>query len=237
VSTGIVVGAAGGIGTACAHALADSADLTLLVGRRRQALETVAHALTGRGVAVPADITDPTGRRAISAAVEEPLAWIVVASGMPLRKPFSEASADEITATFTTNLIAPALLLRDLLAFEWTAPAAVSLIGSISASRSLPRRSVYSASKAGLEQLGRSLAAELAPRGIRVNIVSAGVIETAFLGEDRATLDNWVQTRVPLARLGNADETANTVRYTILDAPPYLTGARITVDGGAETIA
>jgi NAD(P)-dependent dehydrogenase (short-subunit alcohol dehydrogenase family) len=237
VSTGIVVGAAGGIGAACAHTLAGSADVTLLVGRRRRSLETVAQTLAGRSVVVPADITDPNGRSMIIAAVEEPLAWIVLASGIPLRKTLNEASEEEIAAIFATNLVGPALLLRAFLALEWTAPAAVTLIGSISASRSLPRRSVYSASKAGLEHLGRSLAAELAPAGIRVNTVSAGVVATAFLGDDRASLDNWVNARVPAARIGSPDEIANTVRYTILDAPDYLTGARIAVDGGAETTA
>jgi NAD(P)-dependent dehydrogenase (short-subunit alcohol dehydrogenase family) len=237
VSTGIVVGAAGGIGAACAHTLAGSADVTLLVGRRRRSLETVAQTLAGRSVVVPADITDPNGRSRIIAAVEEPLAWIVLASGVPLRKTLNEASEEEIAAIFATNLVGPALLLRAFLALEWTAPAAVTLIGSISASRSLPRRSVYSASKAGLEHLGRSLAAELAPAGIRVNTVSAGVVATAFLGDDRASLDNWVNARVPAARIGSPDEIANTVRYTILDAPDYLTGARIAVDGGAETTA
>jgi 3-oxoacyl-[acyl-carrier protein] reductase len=85
--------------------------------------------------------------------------------------------------------------------------------------------------------LARSLAAELASANIRVNVVSPGVIETGFIGADTAALSAWVSARVPLGRLGAPDEIANAVRYVILDAPGYLTGARIAVDGGAEAVA
>jgi 3-oxoacyl-[acyl-carrier protein] reductase len=119
----------------------------------------------------------------------------------------------------------------------WQPPASVVVIGSISATRSLPERSVYGDSKAGIEHLARALAAEVASSGIRVNVVAPGVIETPFLGEATAALARWVEARVPLGRTGTPEEVAELVRYLILDAPPYLTGARISIDGGAETVA
>jgi NAD(P)-dependent dehydrogenase (short-subunit alcohol dehydrogenase family) len=237
VSTGIVIGAAGGIGAACARALAGSAELTILSGRRREPLEAVAADLAGRTRVVPADVATDGGRDAVVSAIEDGVAWVVLASGMPVRKPLVDLGEDEITAAFRTNLLGPTLLLRRLLTLRWERPAAVAVIGSISASRSLPHRAVYGASKAGLEHLARSLAAELGPSGIRVNVVAPGVIETPFLGEATAELSDWVRARVPVARLGAADEVANAVRYVILDAPAYLTGARIAVDGGAEALA
>jgi NAD(P)-dependent dehydrogenase (short-subunit alcohol dehydrogenase family) len=82
-----------------------------------------------------------------------------------------------------------------------------------------------------------SLAAEWAPRGIRVNVVAPGVIATPFLGSDHARLDAWAAERVPSRRTGTAEEVANVVRYVALDAPAYLVGARIAVDGGTEAIA
>jgi 3-oxoacyl-[acyl-carrier protein] reductase len=111
------------------------------------------------------------------------------------------------------------------------------VIGSISASRALPHRAVYGATKAGLEHLARSLAAVLGATGITVNVVSPGVIDTPFLGDATPTLDAWVEDRVPLARVGDPDEVAKLVEYVALHAPPYLTGARIAVDGGAEAVA
>jgi NAD(P)-dependent dehydrogenase (short-subunit alcohol dehydrogenase family) len=237
VSTGVVTGAAGGIGSACVRALAGSAELLVLAGRRREPLERIAREVDGRTAVVPADIATTEGRDAVLAAVEGPLAWAVLASGVPARKPLRELEEEEIAATFAANLLGPTLLLRRLLNAAWQPPASVIVIGSISATRSLPGRSVYGSSKAGIEHLAQSLAAEVAGSGLRVNVVAPGVIETPFLGEAAGALTDWVKVRVPQARAGAPDEVAQLVRYLILDAPAYLTGARIAVDGGAETVA
>jgi NAD(P)-dependent dehydrogenase (short-subunit alcohol dehydrogenase family) len=186
---------------------------------------------------VPADIATDEGRDAVLAAIKGPLAWVVLASGVPSRRPLRELDEEEVTATFAANLLGPTLLLRRLLLVPWQPPAAVVVIGSISATRSLPGRSVYGSSKAGIEHLARSLAAEVANAGIRVNVVAPGVIETPFLGQAAGALTDWVQQRVPQARAGTPDEVAHLVRYLIVDAPTYLTGARIAVDGGAEAVA
>jgi NAD(P)-dependent dehydrogenase (short-subunit alcohol dehydrogenase family) len=234
VSTGIVVGATGGIGSACARVLADRAGRMLLCGRRLDALEELAS--EGSGVPVAGDVATAEGRRAIVDAVKAPLAWVVLAHGLPLRRPLGDADAAAIEEVFAANLVGPALLLNELLQLEWTPPRAIVVIGSISASRALPRRAVYGASKAGIEHLARSLAAELGPAGFRVNIVAPGVISTPFLGDDTAPLRTWVESRVPRGRRGSPEEIANVVRYLVADAPDYLTGSRIAVDGGAEAL-
>jgi 3-oxoacyl-[acyl-carrier protein] reductase len=237
MSTGIVVGATGGIGSACARALAGTADQIVLTGRRRDELEHLAAELPGESVVVEADIATADGREAIAVAAGPHPAWLVLASGIPLRRPLVDLDDEEIETTFWTNLVGPTLLLRRILSRSWDEPRAVTVVGSISASRSLPNRAVYGATKAGLEHLARSLAAELGPSGIRVNVVAPGVIETGFLGDDSAALDDWVRARVPAGRLGSAEEIARVVRYVTVDAPSYLTGARIVVDGGAEAVA
>jgi NAD(P)-dependent dehydrogenase (short-subunit alcohol dehydrogenase family) len=237
MSTGIVIGASGGIGSAAALALAGSVDRLVLAGRRRETLDSLAARIGPSAVAAEGDIADDSGRTAVVDAVDGPLAWVVLASGMPLRRPMAELSAGEIEMAFAVNLVGPALLLRRLLDCEWTPPSAIAVVGSISASRSLPDRAVYGATKAGLEHLARSLAAELAPAGIRVNVVSPGVIDTPFLGEATEALDAWVGANVPQGRSGTADEVAELVRYALLEAPAYLTGARIVVDGGVEARA
>jgi NAD(P)-dependent dehydrogenase (short-subunit alcohol dehydrogenase family) len=82
-----------------------------------------------------------------------------------------------------------------------------------------------------------SLGAEWAPRGIRVTVVAPGIIATPFLGTDQSRLDAWVKERVPSRRSGTPAEVADVVRYVVLDAPDYLIGARIAVDGGMEATA
>jgi NAD(P)-dependent dehydrogenase (short-subunit alcohol dehydrogenase family) len=240
VRVGIVVGAGGGIGSACARALDGSADRLLLAGRTEASLRTTSTLLSGACDIVVADVTDPAGREAIARMVENAggeIAWLVLGSGVPLRGTFKELPADHIAQTFLTNLVGPALLVRRLLDCQWQRDASIVAIGSISASRSLPNRAVYSGSKAGLEHFCRSLAPELAELGIRINVVSPGVVETHFLTGDRKALDSWVETHVPQKRIGPPEDVAAVVRYLIVEGPRFVTGSRVAVDGGAEARA
>jgi NAD(P)-dependent dehydrogenase (short-subunit alcohol dehydrogenase family) len=186
---------------------------------------------------VAADLAERGGREAVADAVEGELTWVVIASGMPLRAPFASAAEGDIVNVFTVNLLGPTLLLRRLLDCSWTAPGRIVIVGSVSASRTLPNRAAYAATKAGLEHLGRSLAAELADSQLLVNVVAPGVIDTPFLGDAREALDGWIEANVPARRAGTSEEVANVIRYLAVDAPPYMTGARVAVDGGVEARA
>jgi NAD(P)-dependent dehydrogenase (short-subunit alcohol dehydrogenase family) len=238
MTIGLVVGATGGIGSACALALAGSVDRMVLTGRDQTKLAAIATEVGPSAIAVTADIATDAGRDAIfKAATGAELRWVVIASGAPLRGALDELDPAAIADTFHANLIGPALLLRGLAGANWANPASVAIIGSISATRAIARRSVYAASKAGLERLAMSVAAEWAPRGIRVTVVAPGIIATPFLGSDQSRLDGWVRERVPSRRSGTPAEVAGVVRYVVLDAPDYLIGARIAVDGGMEATA
>jgi NAD(P)-dependent dehydrogenase (short-subunit alcohol dehydrogenase family) len=235
MSTGLVIGASGGIGAACAAALLGSVETMIATGRDAAKLAAV----PGASKRVVADIATAVGREAILEAVRAspPLRFVVIASGAPLRGPLAELDDADIEATFAANLVGPTLLLRALAATAWMPRAAVVLIGSTSATRAIANRSVYAASKAGLEHLAYSVAAEWASRGIRVNIVAPGVIATPFLGTDRARLDVWTAERVPAGRTGRPEEVAELVRYVALEGPDYLVGARFVIDGGLESRA
>lgn len=237
---GIIVGATGGIGSACARQLVDTADHIVLTGRHAGRLADLRRELGVTTTGVQADISRAEHRELIVRSVSAtglPIGWFVVASGAPLRGPIDTLPVADIESAIAVNLTGPTLLLRMLLELAWAPVASVVLIGSISASRSLPRRSVYGGTKAGIEHLFRAAAADLAPRGIRVNVVAPGVVDTAFLGDDRSSLDEWIEDHVPMRRIGDPAEVAGLVKYLVADAPPYLTGARLAVDGGAETVA
>jgi NAD(P)-dependent dehydrogenase (short-subunit alcohol dehydrogenase family) len=232
---GIVVGATGGIGSACAQRLELSADRLVLVGRSTDKLTRLPR--MRNAVLVQADISTSQGRDAVVDAVDgSPISWLVVASGVPLRGTLTGLAADNIEEAIAINFTGPVLLIRRLLECEWIEGAAIAVVGSISASRALPNRAIYGGTKAGLEHVCTSLAAELAPRGIRINVVAPGVIDTPFLGDNKKMIGEWIEDRVPARRLGTSDEVAQVVEYVLMDAPGFLTGARIAVDGGAEVV-
>jgi NAD(P)-dependent dehydrogenase (short-subunit alcohol dehydrogenase family) len=118
---------------------------------------------------------------------------------------------------------------------------AIILTGSTAASSGAPALSVYSATKAAVRSFGRTLAAELAPRNIRVNILSPGPIKTPVFGkmglseEQIGGLMEQMKARVPLQRIGNPEEVAATALYLAADAT-FVTGGEIIVGGGLVDI-
>ncbi len=112
------------------------------------------------------------------------------------------------------------------------------LNASVVAQSGLPNTSVYSATKAAVRSLGRTLAAELAPRGIRVNVVSPGLIETPLVGKlglSEDELDAFAEQVVqqtPLGRAGKPEEIAATVAFLASDDASYFAGADLVADGG-----
>jgi len=119
---------------------------------------------------------------------------------------------------------------------------AVVLTASVAGSLGgLPGATVYGATKAALRSFGRTFAKELSPRGIRVNTVSPGPIDTPIFlknGYPQAAADAFLEnarTRVPLGRPGHPDEVAKAVLYLAADAP-FTTGAELFVDGGLVDI-
>lgn len=189
----------------------------------------------GRFTYCRADIASEAGRKRVADVVRHsglPIKYVVVASGVAHRALISDDSQDDWRHVLDTNLIGPALLLGELLELEWMVPSSIVLIGSLSARRALPRRSLYGASKAALEQFGRVAAVELAGRGIRVNVASVGVTDTPFLAGDRETLDRYISERIPIGRAGRPDEVADLVEYLVA-GPMFMTGATIEIDGGS----
>jgi NAD(P)-dependent dehydrogenase (short-subunit alcohol dehydrogenase family) len=240
VTIGLVLGAGGGIGAACVAVLAGSVGTIVLADRDTSRLQGVAEAAGTGAAPVVADIAEAVGSEAIICAfrlTDDNIRWVVLASGVPLRGSLVQLSEAVIVQTLQANLVGPALILRGLADLRWASRASVVVIGSISVTRALANRSVYGASKAGLERLAMSLGAEWAERGIKVNVVAPSVIDTPFLGADRARLDAWVAARVPRRRTGTPAEVAEIVRYLALDPPDCVVGARIAVDGGLEATA
>ncbi|MDH6633201.1 UNVERIFIED_ORG: NAD(P)-dependent dehydrogenase (short-subunit alcohol dehydrogenase family) [Lelliottia amnigena] len=139
------------------------------------------------------------------------------------------------------NLKGPFFLVQALLPLL-NNPSSVILCGSVSARIGLPTSSVYAASKAGLLSLARTLSAELLPRGIRVNGLSPGPVETPALNklglsaEAQKALQGDIASLVPLGRMGTPQELAKAALYLASDESSYTVGIDLLVDGGTGSL-
>jgi NAD(P)-dependent dehydrogenase (short-subunit alcohol dehydrogenase family) len=240
MSIGIVIGA-GDVAASAVARLQDSVEQVIALDLSVEALTRLPGSGTSWLVQVPGDLNDEAARSAVVRAAQGSggsVSWVLLTAGMGARGPLETLTPARVQTTFATNVVSPILLLQALLRdCAWAPGARIVGLGSISARRPLPERTVYGATKAALEAFLVSLGVELAPREIIVNVVSAGVIDSAFIAAARDDLHDWAEARVPAARLGRVDEVADLIAYIIKDAPSYLCAARVVLDGGAEALA
>lgn len=236
-TTAVVVGAGRGIGQACAHGLAaQGAEVVCADHREDWARETVDAIVASGGSARAAvvDILDAAGVDALAADVGAPDA-LVVTPAVNVRKAILDYTAEEFDRVVDLNLRGTFHLMQ---AFGRTMSAAgrgsIVVFSSIRAQVVEPGQGVYAATKAGVVQLVRTLAAELGPSGVRVNAICPGVVETPLTAPIRDDPD-WAAayaTKSVLGRWARPDEMAGPCVFLASDASSFVTGSALYVDGG-----
>ena len=238
-----VTGATGGLGAAIVVALARAgADLALadLPNRRAAADALVADivALGRRAVAIPIDVTSVASIQAAVSTAEDHLGPIGVAvanAGVNIRNPGLDLTESEWDTVLDINLkgvffTCQAVGRRMVPRGHGSIIALASQHGVVAT----PRSPAYSAAKAGVVNLVRSLAVDWAPRGVRVNAVGPTFIETdltrEYLGDPDVRAD--IVGRIPLGRLGTPHEVAHAVVYLASPAASLVTGTCLMADGG-----
>jgi 3-oxoacyl-[acyl-carrier protein] reductase len=233
----LVTGGSGGIGAAAARSLA-AAGSTVLVGYHgsQDAAESVA-ADCGRGAeAVHVDVTDEA---TVTAAVERAgelgrLGVLVHAAGMLDDDLLMRLSTERWDATQDINLrgafLACRAAIRPMLRARW---GRIILVTSIVGLRGNAGQTAYGAAKAGLIGLTRSLAREVARKGVTVNAVAPGFVETAMTAKLSDDARAVFIDRTPIARPVTPDEVAAAITFLASDDAAAITGAVIPVDGGA----
>ncbi len=226
----LVTGGGRGLGAAICAAFSERG-AHLIVGYRvqKRAAERLADALPGPAELLAFDQSDPPAVAAALAAQD--IDVLVNNAALTLQGWFPMQGGDAFDEIVRTNLLGPAACSRAVLpGMLLRGDGAIVHVGSVATERTLPGHTAYTSAKAGLMGLTRSMAAELAPRGVRVNAVIPGLLDTGMGARMPARLRDEVIPRIPAGRVGTAAEVAEAVVF--LATATYVHGACLVVDGG-----
>ncbi len=236
----VVTGGSSGIGLATARRFIADGARVVITGRNQEALDAAVAKLGDRAKGVRGDVANLGDLDRLFAWVREQYGRVDVLfanAGIAPLVPSDAVTEEHFDTLFNTNVRGLFFTVQKALPLL-AEGASVVLNASVVAQSGLPNTSIYSATKAAVRSLGRTLAAELAPRGIRVNVVSPGLIETPFWGKvglSRDEVDAFgeqVVQQTPLGRPGKPEEIAATVAFLASDDASYFTGAALVADGG-----
>ena len=238
--TALVTGATGGIGGAVAKALHAAGARVVLSGTRQEALDALAAELPG-SVAVACNLSDPVAVDALVGAAEEaagaPLDILVANAGLTRDQILVRMKDEDWQTVITVNLESYFRLSRAVTKGMMRRRAGRIIgITSVVGVTGNPGQSNYAASKAGMIGFSKSLAQEVGSRGITVNAIAPGFIESPMTDALNDAQREAILGKIPAGRLGSGGEIAAAVVYLASDEAAYVTGQTLHVNGGMAMI-
>ena len=236
--TALVTGGGRGIGRAIALALAAEGASVGVLARSREQCEAVAVQIGEQALALPGDVCDAESVGRILAELRArfgPVSVLVNAAGIsPVRGPAERQDIERFATIVDVNLVGAFTMMHAASGQLGEGGGAIVNVASALGVAASPLLSAYGASKAGLIQLTRTLAREWAPRGVRVNALCPGYVETEMTARMLANgpvLESILE-QTPMRRLAEMDEIVAPALFLASDAASYVTGAALLVDGG-----
>jgi 3-oxoacyl-[acyl-carrier protein] reductase len=236
----LVTGASGGIGGAIARALYAAGAKVMLHGTRQAALDALAAELGTRAFVAVSDLGDPAAADALVKAAEERMGAldILVNNAGLTRDMLAMRLKDEdwqkvIDVDLTAAFRLSRAVLRGMVRRRW---GRIVNITSVVGATGNPGQANYAAAKAGLVGMSKSLAAEVAQRGITVNCVAPGFIATAMTDVLNDEQKARIAQAIPMGRIGTPDEVAAGVLYVASEEARYMTGQTLHINGGLAMI-
>jgi len=236
----LVTGASGGIGGAIARTLHASGAKVGLSGTRKDALEALAGELGEGAYAVPADLSAPAGAETLLKDAEAALGGVDILinnAGLTRDQLAMRMKDEDWQQVLDVNLTAAFKLskacLRAMMKKRWGRIIAITSIVGVTGN---PGQANYAASKAGLIGMSKSLAQEVASRGITVNCIAPGFIATPMTDALSAEQKEAIMGRIPAGRLGQSDDIASACLYLASEEASYVTGQTLHVNGGMAMI-
>lgn len=236
----LITGGSSGIGLETARQFIAEGARVAVTARDPASFGQARQQLGDRAVYIASDAADAPNQRQLAAGIRQEfgeLDILFVNAGVADLKPVEQWDERAFDRSFDINVRGPFFLIQALLPL-FANPASIVLNASINADIGMPNASVYAASKAALLSLARNLSAELIPRGIRVNAVSPGPIETPLYGklglsaEDLKATSEALQNQVPAKRFGKPAEIARAVVFLASDESSFTVGSELIIDGG-----
>lgn len=238
--TALITGASGGIGGAVAAALHAAGASVALSGTREAPLRELAESLGERAHVVTANLGDAAAVEALPKQAAEAMGSVDILvnnAGINRDNLFMRMSDEEWAQVIDVNLTSSFRLargvLRGMMKARW---GRIVTITSVVGTTGNPGQANYAAAKAGLVGMSKSLAYEVASRGITVNCVAPGFIETAMTDKLNDDQKGRILTQIPAGRMGAPDDIAAAVLYLASPQAGYVTGATLHVNGGMAMI-
>jgi NAD(P)-dependent dehydrogenase (short-subunit alcohol dehydrogenase family) len=236
----VVTGGNSGIGLGVAKAFAREGASVVITGRDETSLKSAERELGPKALAIRADVSRlPEIDQAMSRIRDKfkKIDALFVNAGVGKFVPFDQVTESFFDEIMDINVKGLFFTVHKALPLM-SSGSAVVLNASINGHKGMPGTTVYGASKAAVINLARTMSADLVPRGIRVNSISPGPIESAILtragmsGEQLKETREWIKGQVALKRFGTPDEIAEAVLYLCSPASSYVVGTDLVVDGG-----
>ncbi|WP_421703957.1 3-oxoacyl-[acyl-carrier-protein] reductase [Aliiroseovarius sp.] len=236
----LITGASGGIGGAIAKALHGAGATVALSGTRVEPLEALAGELGERAHVLPCNLSDGAAVDALpkeAAAAMGSVDILVNNAGITRDQIFMRMSDEDWASVLEVNLTSTMRLcrgvMRGMMKSRW---GRIVNISSIVGATGNPGQANYAASKAGMVGMSKSIAYEVASRGITVNCVAPGFIATAMTDKLTDEQKDKINVQIPAGRMGSAEEIAASVLYLSSDQAGYTTGTTLHVNGGMAMI-
>tara|TARA_A100001011_G_scaffold122397_1_gene129175 strand:+ start:3682 stop:4422 length:741 start_codon:yes stop_codon:yes gene_type:complete len=235
--TALITGATGGIGSAIARALHSQGAEVILSGTRQGSLDELAYELSDRAHPIAADLSDKSSIdsliKQISDISTDGVDIVINNAGIVRDNLLVRMKDEEWNQVLDINLFAGYKLtqglMRGMMKRRW---GRIIGISSVVGTTGNPGQANYAAAKAGMIGFSKALAQEVATRGITVNVIAPGMIQTAMTDDLNEDQSARLLSTIPLGRLGSPEEIAASVIYLASDEAAYVTGVTLHVNGG-----
>ena len=234
----LITGGGSGMGLAIAKRFVEEGARVFLVGRRQAELEKAVTLLGAKATAVQGDLTVAEDLERVYETIKREagrLDIVVANSGTGGSSPLEGITEEQFDTIFDLNARATVFTVQKALPLM-TAGGSIILLGSVAGSVGFPGSTAYSASKAAIRSFARTWTSEVAPRGIRVNTISPGPIETGMMDGAPDEMKQFFISRIPLGRLGKPEEVAAATLFLASDQSSFISGTELIIDGGMTQI-